>query len=82
METTISVPDGSAVTGGLEFAKEMLLYAPVTRNFQKETAYRSIGVPFHFAQTLLLGPDPYASADRLEGNKAFAENRRPVWQNR
>ena len=40
------------------------------------------GIPFFYAQTLLLGPDPYASADRLEGNRAFAENRRPVWKNR
>ena len=34
------------------------------------------------AQTLELGPNPYASADRIEGTRAFVENRRPVWQNR
>lgn len=79
---TISVPEGDALTAALAFAGELLLYAPVTRNFQKEIAYRSIGVPFHYAQTLELGPNPYASTDRIEGTRAFVENRRPVWQNK
>jgi len=82
MRSTISVPEGDALTGALAFADELLLYAPVTRNFQKEIAYRSIGVPFHYAQTLELVPNPYASADRIEGTRAFVENRRPVWQNK
>src|SRR5690606_4287373 len=37
---TISVPEGDALTAALAFADELLLYAPVTRNFQKEIAYR------------------------------------------
>ena len=82
MEEAISVPDGHALTAALAFAEELLLYAPVTRNFPKEIAYRSIGVPFHYAQTLELGPNPYASSDRIEGTRAFVENRRPVWQNK
>lgn len=82
METTIPVPEGDAITAAVKFAEELLLYAPVTRNFQKEIALRSIGVPFHYAQTLELGPNPYASADRIEGTRAFVENRRPVWHNK
>jgi len=82
MGEAISVPEGDALTAALWFAEELLLYAPVTRNFQKEIAYRSIGVPFHYAQTLELGPNPYASTDRIEGTRAFVENRRPVWQNK
>ncbi|MBI4312385.1 MAG: enoyl-CoA hydratase/isomerase family protein [Chloroflexi bacterium] len=82
MPSTITVPNGDVMTGAERFAQEMLQYAPITRNFQKMIGLRSIGMPFHYAQTLEIGLNPYASEDRVEGNRAFAENRRPVWRNR
>lgn len=82
MRQIITTPEGTAVSAGIKLARELLVYAPVTRSFQKETAYRSIGVPFHYAQTLEVGPNPYSSEDRIEGTRAFVENRRPVWRNR
>ena len=71
MQPTITTPEGTAVSGGIKLARELLLYAPVTRSFQKETAYRSIGVPFHYAHTLEVGPNPYASENRIEGPRAL-----------
>ena len=82
MPAEIAAPDGGTLDAACRLARELLQYAPVTRRFQKETALRSIGVPFAYAQTLELGPNPYGSEDRVEGTRAFVENRRPVWRNR
>ena len=81
LKQEIQTPQGDVLTAATMLAEELLLYAPVTRTFQKETAYRCIGVPFNYAQLLEVGPNPYASQDRIEGNRAFVERRRPVWSN-
>ena len=57
-------------------------WAPMTRNFQKEIAWRSIGAPFYYAQSLEHGNNPYASEDSVEGARAFSESRFPIWHNR
>jgi len=79
MQDRIFVPDGDVQAGGERFAEEILQYAPLTRAFQKFVSLRGYGVPYHFAQAWISGPDPYSGHDRLEGNRAFGENRRPVW---
>lgn len=76
------VADGSVELGAMALAEELLLNGPVTQSFQKEVAYRSIGIPFHYAQSLEFSVDPLASQDRVEGTRAFVENRRPVWRRR
>ena len=82
MVSDLSVPEGTATAAAMAYAEELLQYDPVTRVFQKEIALRSVGAPFHYAQTLEVGPDPYSSTDRIEGTRAFVENRRPVWINK
>ena len=82
IERTVTTTDGNLVGGAIKFAEMLLLNAPLTQAFQKEIAYRSIGVPFQYAQSLEIGIHPLGSADRIEGNRAFVENRRPVWRNR
>jgi enoyl-CoA hydratase/carnithine racemase len=79
MQDSMSVPDGNVVTGAERFAEEILQYAPLTRTLQKFVALRAYGVPYHYAQSWNTGPDPYTGHDRLEGNRAFGENRRPQW---
>lgn len=79
MRDTVWDPNGDVRAGAEQFAEEILQYAPLTRTGQKFVSLRAYGVPYHYAQSWLTGPDPYIGHDRLEGNSAFGENRRPVW---
>jgi enoyl-CoA hydratase/carnithine racemase len=51
--------------------------APLTIRRMKETATKCIGLPLSAALRLNVGPDPYSSADRVEGLTAFLEKRPP-----
>jgi enoyl-CoA hydratase/carnithine racemase len=81
IQRSLKVPTGDILEGAIAFADDLLLNAPITRTFQKEVAFRSIGVPFQYSQSLEIGVNPLGSADRIEGNTAFVENRRPRWSN-
>ena len=42
--------------------------------------HRLNAVPVVVTARLDIGPDPYTSADREEGVRAFAEKRTPLWR--
>jgi enoyl-CoA hydratase len=64
------------------FAGEIAASAPLSLERLKLTFRKAHGMPLHAALRLDVGPDPYASEDRKEGIRAFAEKRKPVWKGR
>ena len=79
------VPEGEAVAGARRWAKQILECAPISIRASKEAVYAGMNeatlqtaiARTYEEQHVLIG-----SADYIEGPKAFAEKRPPVWQNR
>ncbi len=79
------VPEGEAVAGARRWAGQILECAPISIRASKEAVYAgmneatmeaAIGRTYEEQHVLI------DSADYIEGPKAFAEKRPPVWRNR
>lgn len=65
-----------------ELAQRIASNAPLTVQHHKAAVGRGRDLPISAALRLEIGPNPYLSEDRVEGARAFAEKRPPIWQGR
>ena len=79
------VPEGQALEAAKRWAGSILECSPMAIRASKQSVYRSLDEPTLQAAMTTTYPAVQAnidSQDYIEGPKAFAERRKPNWQNR
>ena len=79
------VPQGQALEAAKRWAAQILECSPKAVRASKQAVYRGLGEPSLERAMRTVYPaqqENLESQDYIEGPKAFAEKRRPDWQNK